>query len=195
MNDAEYPVHLYQCSGVNKKLIWVCPYYQTWASMLVRCYSANTHRTRKNYIGCSVSSGWLKFSDFRSWMVLQDWHGKHLDKDILVSGNKIYSPETCVFVSGELNGFLGDCGASRGKWPIGVSWHKKTGKFVAQCQNPFTGKRGHIGLFESPEDAHQAWRAKKHEHACRYADMQEDHRIAEALRARYAVSPAHRLDE
>jgi hypothetical protein len=123
-------------------------------------------------------------------MKTQDWEGKHLDKDILLPGNKMYSPDTCIFVSPALNTFLIDCGAAKGKWPIGVCWNKRFGKFAAQCSNPFTGKRGHIGNFNCPEKAHEAWRARKHEHALRYAEMQTDPRIAEALRTRFSPPPA-----
>jgi len=36
-------------------------------------------------------------------MERQDWEGKHLDKDILIPGNKIYSPDRCIFVSSLIN--------------------------------------------------------------------------------------------
>lgn len=57
---------------------------------------------------------------------------------------------------------------------------------MARCNNPFTLARECLGFFQDPDAAHEAWRARKHEHACVYADMQTDPRIAKALRARYA---------
>jgi hypothetical protein len=119
-------------------------------------------------------------------METQPWAGNQLDKDILVPGNKVYSPETCVFVSSALNSFLLDHGRARGKWPLGVGPHKMTGKFRARCSNPFTGKEESLGMFSDPADAHEAWRARKHEHALRYADMQSDPRVADALRSRFS---------
>ena len=165
--------------------VW-CKFYDAWKSMLTRCYSAANNRRRPTYVGCSVDPEWLTFSVFRNWMGAQDWQGKQLDKDLLVPGNKIYSPDTCVFVSRELNQFLTDSGRSRGEWPIGVSLDKKSLKFKATCCNPITGKPEHLGLFIDPCEAHEAWRNRKHQHALRYADMQTDPRIAAALRTRFA---------
>ena len=39
-------------------------------------------------------------------MEQQDYIGKVLDKDLKVTGNKIYSPETCLFISPKVNGYL-----------------------------------------------------------------------------------------
>ena len=55
-------------------------------------------------------------------MVEQDWEGLQLDKDLLVNGSKVYSRETCVFVSNQVNIFLTERGNDRGEWPIGVNW-------------------------------------------------------------------------
>lgn len=111
--------------------------------------------------------------------------GKQLDKDILIPGNKLYSKDTCVFVSRKLNTFLNDHGMASGPYPTGVSWHKATSMFSAQCSDPATGRSKHLGLFETPEEAYLVWKAKKHEHALAYAEQQTDPRIAEALRTRY----------
>lgn len=117
-------------------------------------------------------------------MEKQDWKGKHLDKDILVKGNKIYSPNACVFVPANVNSLLTDCAAARGEYLIGCNWHKSTGNFIAQC-NDGNGKQVHLGLFASELAAHQAWKTYKHNLACKLADEQEDVRIADALRNRY----------
>lgn len=74
--------------------------------MKQRCYSALFHQRRPSYIGCVVCDEWLVFENFYYWVVNQDWKGKHLDKDILIPNNKIYSPDTCVFVSPKLNRLL-----------------------------------------------------------------------------------------
>jgi len=163
----------------------VCPFYDRWQSMLGRCYDPKFHLRNPTYVGCSVAEEWLLFSNFENWMKTQDWEGKQLDKDILKLGNKLYSPDFCIFIPKKLNSFTVDCGASSGEWPIGVSLHKRTGMFVARCSNPFTGKRENLGGFDNPDDAHEAWRKRKHELALIYADQQTDPRIADALRTRY----------
>jgi hypothetical protein len=68
------------------------------------------------------------------------------------------------------------------------------GRFRSYCGNPFTGKVEHLGYFNNPEDAHEAWRQRKHELACRYADEQADERVAKALRERFAPNkPLHEV--
>ena len=119
-------------------------------------------------------------------MEQQDWHGKCLDKDIIAPGNKLYSPDTCTFVLPATNLFVIARDASRGDYPIGVSLYKPTGKYQARCQNPFTGKQEHLGLFSTPEEAHEAWRKHKHELAQLVAATESDIRVVEALKKRYS---------
>lgn len=79
---------------------------QMWRSMLDRCYSKTFHKHHPYYVGCEVCDEWLKLSNFYNWV--KDpcngyKSGYHLDKDILVRNNKVYSPETCCFVPTEIN--------------------------------------------------------------------------------------------
>ena len=119
-------------------------------------------------------------------MEQQDWHGKCLDKDIVVPGNKLYSPETCAFVLATTNSFVIASDASRGDYPTGVSLYKHTGKYLARCNNPFTGKQEHLGYFSTPEEAHEGWRKRKHEIAQLVAATESDIRVVEALKKRYS---------
>lgn len=82
--------------------------YRAWDAMLGRCYSPN----KKSFqfygaTGVYVCDDWLYFQKYVKWYDSQykedDWH---VDKDILVKGNKIYSPETCVMVPPEINTFF-----------------------------------------------------------------------------------------
>ena len=191
INDADYAVKRWETVGyVNGKrkqrLVWICPFYQTWAGMLCRCYSAKYQERCPTYEGCTVSEEWERFSNFRAWMMEQDWENKQLDKDLLFEGNKAYSDETCVFVTGMVNNFTIDSGAVRGEWMIGVHWHKGSGKFKSQCSNPFTKKQEHLGLFICDEEAHQKWLKRKLELAKELAAIQTDERVAEALINRYS---------
>ena len=180
VNDADYAVR----PAINGKSV-MCQFYDVWSGMLKRCYSEKYQTKRPTYIGCKVCDEWLTFSNFKAWMETQDWKGKELDKDLLVKGNKVYSPETCVFVDRVTNGFMTDCGASRGEWPIGAYFDKRAGRFRAKCCNPFTRKDEHLGCFNFPNQAHLAWKSRKHELALQLADLQNDQRVAKALRARY----------
>lgn len=190
INDVDYVVQKYETVGyVNgkqkRKVVWTCPYYKAWKNMLERCYSTKFHERQPTYIGCSVSEEWLTLSVFKSWMEAQDFEGLHLDKDLLFEGNKVYSPETCVFVTRAVNIFTIDKGNDRGEWMIGVSWHKRDGKFQSRCSNPFTKKNEHLGQFTCEQEAHQAWLKRKLELAHLLAAEQTDERVGKALIERY----------
>lgn len=181
LNDADYTVK----PSVNGRQVW-CPFYRAWSNMLKRCYDSKHQAKGSAYIGCVVCHEWLTFSNFKSWMISQSWNGKELDKDLLVKGNQVYSPDACVFVDGATNKFTTDSGATRGEWPIGVCFDNKSGKFRSYCCNPFSGRKECLGYFTCPEQAHQAWKKRKHELALQLADLQNDQRVANALRSRYA---------
>lgn len=154
--------------------------------MISRCYNPKISQRNTTYVACSVADEWLTLSNFKKWMEQQDWQGKQLDKDILFPGNKIYSRDTCAFVSQLTNSFLTAREAGRGSWPIGVVFDKRTYRFRARCNNPFTKKSEHLGFFESPLQAHKAWLARKHELSCEIAKLQSDLRVAAALRLRFS---------
>jgi hypothetical protein len=174
-----------RCSNVINGKKVSDPRYRTWMNILQRAFCENYKSKFPTYKSCSVCKEWLSYKNFKEWMDSQDWVGKQIDKDILVKGNKIYSPEFCVFVSKETNYFLTASDASRGDWPLGVNWHKAGNAFVAQCNNPFTKKREYLGLYKCPNQAHEKWLARKRELAIIMADQQTDIRVAEALRVRY----------
>jgi len=167
INDADYAVR----SLIDGKPI-ICPFYKAWHSMMTRCYSEKLKRVRPTYIGCTVVPEWHRFMIFRAWMVKQDCKWKQLDKDILVPGNKEYSPNACVFVSSQINGLLIDQAARRGKYPQGVSWNKKMKKFVAQAN--IHRKRIFLGGFDTVEAAHTAARKAKAEHITNIAQTQPE---------------------
>jgi hypothetical protein len=179
INDADYVYQGGRTSSVR------CNFYTVWSDMLRRCYSASYKEKHPTYADCYACEDWKLFSNFKAWMKSQDYQGKQLDKDLLFVGNKIYSPDTCVFVDAMTNKFTVDSAGIRGEWPIGVYFDMKENKFIAGCCNPITKKKERLGSFNSPAQAHLAWKTKKHEHALKLADMQTDQRVAEALRARY----------
>ena len=82
--------------------------YILWKHMLERCYSNKCHERQPTYKGCQVSDRWLVFSNFLEDLPLIEnyelWRdnpntGVSLDKDSKVQGNKVYSLETCCFIS------------------------------------------------------------------------------------------------
>ena len=191
VNDLGYRTQVFEEVTKNggkriQKSVFRCKYYTAWIGMLKRCYSKKSLEINPSYIGTSVCSGWLSASEFKKWMEQQDWSGKCLDKDIIVPKSKLYSPDTCAFVLPATNSFVIARDASRGDYPIGVHLCKPTGKYRAKCGNPFTGKQEHLGYFLTPEEAHEAWRKRKHELAQLVAATESDPRVVEALKKRYS---------
>ena len=144
---------------VDGKPIWE---YQLWTDMLERCLSEKFKQKCPTYQGVTCSKEWLlmtKFIENVSQMKGYDLKGWCLDKDILQKGNKLYSKETCCFVPQEVNLLLTKRDKARGGWPVGVYFHKRDGKFVAQLA--INGKRKFLGYFTSPEEAFQAYKLAK----------------------------------
>lgn len=146
LNDANYRVE----TIIDGKK-HTCPFYAKWVSMLARVYKSD----KPAYKDCSVYREWLTFSNFKSWMEIQDWKDKELDKDIINPGNKVYSPENCCFVTRSVNRLLTDRAKKRGKYPIGVSFNKRTGKFQAQCS--IDGYQKSLGYYADPISANKSY--------------------------------------
>lgn len=146
--------------------------YKTWQSMLVRCYSPKCQNRRPTYIGCSVCDEWLYFPTFQKWFDANYVEGWHLDKDMLVNGNKKYGPDTCIFVPSQINSLFSDHGGARGEYPLGVCYHKETGKFEAKMA--IDGKQQHLGLFMNADEAHRAYLVAKKANVVRIADEWKD---------------------
>lgn len=133
--------------------------YDFWRSMLRRCYENNFKEKHETYKEAVVCDEWLNFQNFAEWFDVNyytvDNERMQLDKDILHKGNKIYSPENCVFVPQNINKLFCKCDKSRGEYPIGVDFNKQSNKFRARCSvyKNGTNKSIHLGKYNSPEDA------------------------------------------
>lgn len=149
----------------------------TWNSMIDRCYNTKIQERQPTYIGCTVCEEWKHLSNFADWMLVQDYSGKHLDKDIIAPGNKVYSPETCCFVTKAINTLLTNSAAKRGKYPQGVV--KENSSFRAEVTK--YGKKVRIGLFDTPEEASKAYRKAKSMHILNIAEDITDPRIRNGL--------------
>jgi hypothetical protein len=189
INDSSYPVQINSkaptAEGKYKlKMEWICPYYLRWRNILIRCYPKKQENSIA-YKDCYVSPEWLTFSKFREWMINKDWENKHLDKDFLVVGNKVYSESTCIFLPSLVNQFIKDNEKIRGNSAIGAVWNSKGRVYEAWIRNPFTNSNLYMGRSADPLVCHHLWLDKKLEFAKRIAEDLTDRQIAEHLIDRY----------
>ena len=157
-----------------------------WYSMLKRCYNDGFKNKRPTYEGCEVSDKFKSYEYFYEWCNEQigfNNKGWHLDKDLLVKGNKVYSESTCVFLPQEINSLLVKCTASRGEHLIGVYWSKTANAFVARVSRNKGGSE-HLGLFKTEIEAFNAYKTAKEVFVKEQADEWKgkiDDRAYEAL--------------
>jgi hypothetical protein len=131
--------------------------YNCWANMIRRCYSEEY----PTYKFCTVSKDWECFQNFAEWFynnwkpfIDKSWN---LDKDVLIKGNKIYSPTTCCFLPKEINILFIKSDKKRGNLPIGVC--KIGNKFKAQISNK--RKQVYLGIFDTINEAFEAYKTAK----------------------------------
>lgn len=163
--------------------------YQSWQGMIKR-FSCEKYKAKyPSYEFSGASDEWKFLSTFKVWCMSQPWKGLELDKDILVPGNKFYSPETCAFVPKYVNYCFLIKQGGRGEYPIGVS--KRVEKRYGpdyQVPHPFraevndgTGTVIRLGIFDEPMDAHRAWQLAKVD-------------VIENTVLRYMLEPSYRQD-
>ena len=160
--------------------------YKLWTGMLERCYNDAYKKQRPTYEDCKCSDNFKSYEYFYEWCHSQIGFGNegwHLDKDLLVKGNKVYSEKTCVFLPNEINSVLTKSTASRGEHLIGVYWSKTHKAFKAQvCKNK--GVSEYLGSFNTELEAFNAYKQAKESFIKEQAEKfksQIDERAYEAL--------------
>lgn len=130
--------------------------YMRWASMLQRCYDPRSLARDPSYLHTQVCEEWLLFSNFLAWTKGQNWHRKVLDKDL--SGENLYSPETCYLISPELNRYWT---GARKAGLAGTNYEPDRGKWKASLKLPGPGRAKTLGRFKTEEEAHQVYMEEK----------------------------------
>ena len=173
IRNPEYPTVCgvgYIGSGEYKSFIngHITKEYQCWRDMIRRVYG-DTEKS-KFYKNCSISKEWYNFQNFAKWYKDNyyqiDNERMELDKDIIYKGNKIYSPDTCIFVPQFINKIFTKNNKNRGNLPIGVSKFKN--KYKVSCDGKY------IGLFNTPEDAFNAYKQEKEIYIKEIAELYKD---------------------
>lgn len=135
-----------------------------WRDMLKRCYGDNIVESPKSYKDVTVCDEWHNFQNFADWYTNHRFHGMgyHLDKDLLVVGNKIYSPDACTLVPQEVNQIVTDGGArSRGNM-MGITFVGGKNKFCAKIS--IKGRSKNLGYYEDPVEARNVYLKAKAEY-------------------------------
>lgn len=131
--------------------------YMTWTKMIARCYDDKTHIKRPTYKNCTVHPDWHNFQNFAKWFYENYIDGFHLDKDLLIKGNRVYSDKTCVFIPQEINALISISRLKKSSCPTGVSELKngfQSGLYIG-------GRRENLGLFKTQEEAFYAYKENK----------------------------------
>lgn len=140
--------------------------YDAWRNMLRRCYCPKYHSEQPTYIGCTVDPSWHNFQTFAQWYCNRPNYNKgyHLDKDILVNGNKIYGPQYCVLVPETINRLFSNHSnyTLNRELPIGVYAHYD--KFQAAYSGVF------LGTFDNLSDAVETYTQFKRQHILSLAE-------------------------
>lgn len=162
--------------------------YRVWASMFTRCYEKKGRN--KTYNDCYVCDEWKYYSNFKKWYDKNHYTIPNekmcLDKDILIKGNKVYSPNTCVFVPISINLLFVKSNKIRGELPIGVS-RSKSNKYRANIsiKTPNGGyKTKQLGVFDTIEEAFNSYKIEKELYIKRIADKFKDkipHKLYDAM--------------
>lgn len=135
--------------------------YTTWKDMLRRCYYEKERDLHLAYYDCSVCDEWLNFQTFADWYEINYYEigvGRmHIDKDILVKDNKVYSPETCIFVPQRINMIFMKKNREVDKdLPTGM--RRTLNGFMAQYNNKY------LGIFNNLDDALYYYNIEKQLH-------------------------------
>lgn len=136
-----------------------CKAYMAWRNMLKRCYDQKTFLIRPTYINCSVCEEWHNFQAFKKWFDDNHIEDYVIDKDILLKGNRIYSPDTCCFVPNEVNALFTKRQNKRGDLPIGVLYSDSKKRYKVQFTK--NAKKTFLGYFPTPEEAFSAYKEAK----------------------------------
>lgn len=144
--------------------------YQVWINMIKRCYDEKVIARREAYRGCTVCEEWLRLSNFLPWYRENCKPGYQIDKDILIKGNKLYSPETCLGVPRRINALFISARAARGKYPIGVTKHYKN--FEAQIN--YGRGTVSLGSYNTIEEAFSVYKEAKERYVRKIAQEYYD---------------------
>ena len=119
-----------------------------WDGIKYRCKVG-----RKNYEDCEICEEWEIFENFKKWYMEHYYEvygcDMEVDKDILIPGNRIYSPETCMIVPQRINELFRTF-SNKYNLPSGIVLLKKD---VKNGRYRVTYSGNFLGYFKTIKDA------------------------------------------
>ena len=158
--------------------------YKIWSSMMTRCYDKTYQRRFPTYRECEVSDYFKCYDNFHIWCNEQKGFKEEfwqLDKDLLVTGNKLYSETTCVFLPSVINMAIVKPAKVK-ELPVGVTLSSDKKKFVARIRR--CGNSEVLGRFTDLESAKEVYKHAKISYITELANKYKgliDDRAYEAL--------------
>jgi hypothetical protein len=151
--------------------------YTRWESMIGRCYNKEFQKRCPTYIDCSIDEEWLNFQKFSEWYDnnYYEIEGEKmcLDKDILFKKNKIYSPNTCIFVPERINMLFIKNTKKRSELPVGVYKDKQRNKFYSNLKIK-DKKTIILGRHNTVEETFNIYKKAKEKHIKEVAEEYKD---------------------
>lgn len=146
--------------------------YEVWNGMLKRCYNEDwrTKQGRTSYDGVTVAPEWHNFQNFAKWYEYNkpNYDDCHLDKDLKLIGNRVYSPEACTFVPIQVNSLF--TGTKDGRdLPRGVHFCNNKNKYVVQdhvgeVTSSGEAKQSYFGAYATSDEAISVYKDVKKAH-------------------------------
>ena len=178
--------------GINDVMI---PYFtgtrtwRTWSGIIRRTDNRDpkwlSQPGKEHYADCTLDPRWYKLSVFKEWIEQwDDFENKEIDKDLLIPGNRIYGPDTCLMVRHIVNAWFKP--TIKGDLPRGVSWNSswKKGKspnpYRAQI-TPIGGKRTALGVYATIEEASAVFEKARKEQIKVLIETETDSKVKNAM--------------
>jgi hypothetical protein len=138
--------------------------YSIWRGMLQRCYF-QYKKFNTTYLNVNVCDEWFNFQNFAQWYEDNYVEGWQLDKDLLSTDCKIYSPTTCCFIPQEINCLFKEQKETTGTVKVKDKYKSQIGKNKVH---------NHIGTFDSLEDANKAYKDEKKKYILNIAEQYKE---------------------
>ena len=157
-------------------------YYAKWHGIIQRVKSEKYHDDKPTYIDVEIG-------DMKNFQIFCEWMDENyytipnetmcIDKDILFKNNKLYDTSKCCIVPNNINTLFTKNDSIRGECPIGVSYSKAKGKFIATCShydfNKHKKGNKHLGYFNNEIDAFELYKTFKENEIKYRADYYKDY--------------------